>query len=170
MSTTTKNSKLAELSLLRQMAAGLAKHFAGKSLVMGGTTIKADDIVANIDAIETEVAAADAARTTWSQLLEVANKSRSGFAPTLTDLRRYLQGTFGVGSKTLLDFGLTPQKPPATTAQTTATAVTKRAATREARHTMGKKQKAAIHGSVAPAPSASPLAAAPSTTGGKPTS
>jgi hypothetical protein len=49
---------------------------------------------------------------------------------------------------TLADFGLAPRKSNAKTVQTKATAVAKNLATRKARGTMGKKQKASIKGHV----------------------
>ncbi len=175
--TTTTNSKTTRLALLRQIVAGLLKHLPGQTLAISGTTITVADLVAKLNVVIGLLTTADASKTTWIQDLGAANKASSGLAPTLKNLRRYLQGAFGVDSPVLLDFGLTPEKPPVTTPETAAAAVAKRAATREARHTMGKKQKATIHGTVAPttapgpvAPTAPTPAAAPSTTGGKPTS
>ncbi len=155
-------TKVTQLASFQQMVAGLLKHFTGQSLVFNGATYKVDDLVATLNNLGPQITAADNANVTWKQLLSVANKAKSGFAPTLKALRRYLQGVFGIDSQQLLDFGITPELPPVKTAQVKAGAVVKSAATRVARHTMGSRQKAEIHGSVAP-----PTAAVPPTTGGK---
>jgi hypothetical protein len=175
--TTSTNSKTSKLALFRQIVAGLLEHFPGQTMALGGTTITVADLVAKLNVVIGLLTTADASQKTWKQDVAAANKASSGLAPTLKNLRRYLQGVFGVDSEVLLDFGLTPEKPPVTTPETAAAAVAKRAATREARHTMGKKQKAAIHGTVAPTTAPAPVAptaptpvAAPSTMGGKPTS
>jgi hypothetical protein len=68
---------------------------------------------------------------------------------------------YGARSQTLLDFGITPAKVPVRTAASKVAAAAKGAATRLARHTMGTKQKAAIHGTVAPAAPVPPAAPAP---------
>jgi hypothetical protein len=67
----------------------------------------------------------------------------------------------------LSDFGLTGRKTPVVSPETRVAAANKAKATREARHTMGKKQKAAIKGTVAPtapattAPAPTPVATPP---------
>ncbi len=81
-----------------------------------------------------------------------ANKSVSAFAPTLKALHRFLQGSFGIASQTLLDFGMKAQQPMVKAAEVNAGAMVKGAATRVARHTKGKRQKASIRGKATPAP------------------
>ena len=62
---------------------------------------------------------------------------------------------------TLADFGLTPRKARVVTPEEQVIAAAKAKATRAARHTMGKKQKAAIKGTVAPTPAPAGWAPAP---------
>ncbi len=71
--------------------------------------------------------------------------------------------------QTLTDFGLTARKTPVVSPETMVAAAAKAKATRAARHTLGKKQKAKITGTVvttAPAvpPPATPPAAPPAAT------
>ncbi len=67
-------------------------------------------------------------------------------------LRSWVVGTFGTNSQAMVDFGFPPPRARKTKAETKAQAVQKGQATRKARHTMGKKQKAIIKGSVPEAP------------------
>ena len=66
--------------------------------------------------------------------------------------KAYVRATVGNQPDVLVDYGMLPRKPrtPLTVAEKAA-AVVKRNATREARHTMGKKQKKAITGATTPA-------------------
>lgn len=102
------------------------------------------------NAIQTEDAAATAARTLRSLL------------------RAFLQSRFGTKSPELTAFSFAPVKTVTKTAAVKAVAVEKSLATREARHTMGKNQKKAVKGviptpaaAVAAAPAAAHAAAAP---------
>jgi hypothetical protein len=70
-------------------------------------------------------------------------------------------GDTQAASSVLADFGFTPQKVPAITAEAQATAVEKNRATRAARHTMGPKQKKLVTGTVAPTTAPSPATPAP---------
>ena len=61
-----------------------------------------------------------------------------------------MRAEFGVVSKEAIDFGFPPPKKPEITVEAKALAVARRKATREARGTMGKRQKERVLG-VAPA-------------------
>lgn len=61
-------------------------------------------------------------------------------------LRQYVTNAFGENSPVLAEFGFAPPARTVLTPEQKAAAVAKRAATRKARHTMGKKQKLAITG------------------------
>src|SRR5258708_13072153 len=63
-------------------------------------------------------------------------------APLRKGLKRFLESRYGNSSAELQKFGLTPAKVPQRPAATKATGVTKAKATRVARGTKGKKQKA----------------------------
>ncbi|HTQ09311.1 MAG TPA: hypothetical protein VMI31_04500, partial [Fimbriimonadaceae bacterium] len=69
-------------------------------------------------------------------------------------LQSYVQNLF-TDPNVVAQFGFTPRKTATQDTATKSLAVQKRAATRKARHTMGKNQKAGVHGTV---PSAAPVA------------
>jgi len=75
-------------------------------------------------------------------------------------LKAWALNEFGIESKEAIDFGFPPARKPQITVEAKARAVARRMATREARHTMGKRQKEEIRGTLAVAAAlASPLAA-----------
>ncbi len=63
-------------------------------------------------------------------------------------LRAWVGAQFGIESKEAYDFGFPPPRKPVLTAEAKALAVARRKATREARRTMGKRQKEEIRGTV----------------------
>jgi hypothetical protein len=128
---------------VRQLISGANKHFTPSELLrVGGATITVTELteimqrfVDNKDAIATQRAAL-AARI---QAERVAAPSQLA---VIRAFETVVRGAFGDAADALADFGLTPPKPRSPmTAEATAVAVAKRAATREARHTMGKNQR-----------------------------
>jgi len=94
--------------------------------------------------------------------------------PIIEIYKRFVQATYANATPTLADFGIAPPKVRAPrTAEQKAASAAKAAATRKARGTAGKKQKAAVKGNVAgitvtpittqivPSPSAQPASPAP---------
>jgi hypothetical protein len=83
--------------------------------------------------------------------------------PVIRALERRVLADFGdtpQAGTALADFGFAPPTVSQPTADTKATAVEKRRATREARHTMGKNPKKNVKGTVA-APSPTPSGPSP---------
>jgi hypothetical protein len=155
---------------------GVDKHLASlTSIMIGGTaytnlTLKAV-FQADIDATN----AADSARTQWRDLVVKAKAARTLAVRARLALKSYLVGLYGKNAVGILeDFGFSPPKSPGKkTAKAKAGAVDKSAATRAARHTMGKSQKKSVKGAVNPAspppPAGStPITAPPAAGGGTP--
>ncbi len=91
-----------------------------------------------------------------------ARQQREAMTPILAGFRAFLENMFTDPSK-IAEFGFLPRTRSKPKAETAATAVKKRAATRAARHTMGPKQKQDIKGTVpaappTPAPASPPVA------------
>jgi hypothetical protein len=111
------------------------------------------------------VIAAEGAR---SAAIATDKDKRASTASFVRSLRRMLQGMFSASPDTLAVFHLTPVKAPKRTVATKSAAVALSKATRAARGTKGKKQKAQIKGTVVPAtdtaPAPSPAAPAPTPT------
>ena len=76
-------------------------------------------------------------------------------------LKQYVMNAYGAASPLLADFGFTPPKRTPLTVEQKTLAIARRAATRKARNTLGKKQKEAIKGTVPPTVPVTPVAPSP---------
>jgi hypothetical protein len=142
-SRTVANQKLAE---------GFQKHQALLTqLFILGEPLTAAQLVTNIEEIVAVADRAVAARAAWLAAVQedlATRKSRGAF---LGAVRAALLAAFKDQIDILADFGLTARAVPVLTPEEKRAAVAKAKATRVARHTMGKKQKAAITGVTAAA-------------------
>ncbi len=138
---------LAKIPLLK---AALAKHFAGKPLLLNNVELTVDQINAQLDAYAASIVANGTARAAWErrvQLTRALAPSGNKLVAAIEDLARV---SFGNASDALADFGLRPLPPRTRTVAVKAEAIERSAATRVARFTLGPKQKAKIHGSPTP--------------------
>jgi hypothetical protein len=146
----SKNDISGELDAI---AAGLKQHFAGQTLTFSNVTVKVDDLIAEFGAFRAQLAAIAAAHAVYTQQVAEGKRQRAQVLASVRGVKSFLRAMYGVGNETLADFGMTPRVPRKASVPTKAAALVKSAATRTARHTMGSKQKAAIHAAPAPAPS-----------------
>jgi hypothetical protein len=157
-------TKVTRQNQLRQLMAGIDKHLTNvTSVTLAGADVPLPQVKAQLQA---DVDASDASVQAKANLAAVVQRERNSHAnlePTLRLFKSYVVSHFGDtndASDVLSDFGLKPRPSPKTTVATKAEAAEKSKATREARHTMGPKQKAKIKGTVpAEQPSASSTAA-----------
>jgi len=141
--------------------AGFQKHYPSASpLAIGNASLTPAEVIqvyqSDLDA-EAGVAAALAAYRT---AVAKAKATRAATATFDLLVQKFVVAAFGNPPGPAGDFGIeaTPRHPP--TAETIAQAVVKREATREARHTMGSRQKLAVTGIVPatpPAPTVPPI-------------
>jgi hypothetical protein len=160
----------------RLATVGVDKHLATEPAIPvgDGVTKKAADVKA---ALQETINAADAtqvARSQWIDASATEKAMRTSTLATLSALKTFVLLKFGSkDTATLADFGFSAPKQAQVTVDTKAAAVTKRAATRAARHTMGPLQKAKVTGATAATASAAstgtattaPSAQAPAVTG-----
>jgi hypothetical protein len=149
----------------RQAVVGVQKHYPPTStLVLNGVPLTPADVTkalqASVDAADA-TAAATASFHKAAALEQAANTTGDA---TYRSLKQYVMNQFKASPDVLADFGFTLPSRRVPSADTVAGAVEKRAATREARHTMGKRQKAGIKGTVATAPAAPAGSATPPAT------
>ena len=112
-------------------------------------------IQSRIDAVNTVANA----KANWHNAVAAYQAVNTQVTQVVRALRQYVINTFGPDSPVLADFGFTPPKKVELTPEAKVARAEKSAATRKARGTMGKKQKAKIKGTApvtgtAPAPSA----------------
>jgi hypothetical protein len=154
MSTNNKNLRQ---NRLRKVLGGIDLHFANVStLTLGGKQVATADLK---KAINADIVASDASVKAKADLHATVTAEKASHAeldPQLRLFKFFVTAQFGEdgnASTVLADFGFTPRKSPKATSATKAAAAGKSKATRTQRHTMGKKQKAKVHGSPpAPAP------------------
>jgi hypothetical protein len=154
----------------RQGIAGIRKHFASvPTILLGGTPTTPNDATATLQGTIDAVDAADAAEQAFHSAVAAQNAAIAKGTGLLTDLKTLVKSQLGSSEGVLGDFGFSNPKRQTPDEATKAAAVVKRAATREARHTMGKRQKAGIKGTV-PATTASVAASGTSSSGAAPAS
>ena len=155
---TTKAEREAEV---RKNLAGVSKHIT-KNVVLNGTSVSAKDIANVLQSTISADDVCDALRLKLAEALKSARTAQTSAKAMKKALKQYVIAHFGESSPVLADFGFSPRKLAQKTVAEKYVAVEKQLATRAARHTMGSRQKAAIHGQVeSPAPQAQPAPAQP---------
>ena len=163
-SNTPKQNRNAESTADQNLADGLSKHAATiMSIMVGGASVATTDIVTALQARIATAKAATLARATWQAAVQADRDERAKTKTLVSVTKQTLLGSFAGQVDTLADFGLTPRKPRVVSPESRVAAAAKAKATRAARHTLGKKQKAGIKGTVAPTAPAIPT---PATTPG----
>jgi hypothetical protein len=140
-------NKAAQQELNRQASAGAKKHLKG-TVQLGGKSYKVSDIEATLEA---PTAAADAtakAKAAYRAAVAEERMKRVGARTLWLALQSYVVGMNGETSTVVADFGFVPKQQPPKPVEVKAEAVVKMRATRKARGTLGKKQKAKIKGTV----------------------
>jgi hypothetical protein len=145
---TRSNSKLL-FAEIQKVIGGVQKHLAGQSLVLAGTTITSDDLVTELTGVATQIGTVESSRQSWLTNSRALDETISTtYEPRITALHRLVESRFGLGGAELVDFGMKPRSPRKRTGQEIVATAQKSAATRTARHTVGPRQKQAIHGTV----------------------
>ncbi len=159
-SNTPNHNRTDEITADQRLIDGLNKNASTITfMVIGGATETTKDIVATLQSRIDSAKAASSTRATWLTAVEADQALRDKTKTYVSGLRQALLVAFAGQTDTLADFGLTARKQRVVTPEAKVAAAAKAKATRAARHTMGKKQKAAIKGTVAPT---TPAIAAPS--------
>jgi hypothetical protein len=142
--------------MLQKTIDGLKKHEGTlSSLILGGTAYSTADLVAALQSRLDAANAVDTAYAAWRAAVRADYEARARTKDLLSDLRQTLLAAFRGSIETLADFGLVGRKPRVIAPETLVVAAQKARATRAARHTMGKRQREAIKGTL-PAPSSEP--------------
>ncbi|MDP9036063.1 MAG: hypothetical protein M3O50_14780 [Myxococcota bacterium] len=143
-----------------QVIVGVGKHLQSVSSVpLVGSTYTPADLAKLFQSRIDSVAAASAAKATWHSNVVATKALNTRVSPVLRALRQYVINVFGETSPVLADFGFAPPKRTTRTPEQKAAAAAKAKATRQARHTMGPKQKKGIRGAVNAALVVTPIAA-----------
>jgi hypothetical protein len=140
--------------------AGIAKHIT-VPVPFGGTTYTAATLAAPFDGWLDAVAASNTAKAGHHAAVLSEQAAYEAAQILWALLEGYCRVVFTGDTAALADFGFAPRKVTKPSPEVEAAAIAKRAATRKARGTMGKKQRLAITGATpAPAPAAAPAVTA----------
>jgi hypothetical protein len=149
-SNTPKRNRNDQLTAERTLIGGLVLHAAAiPSMVISGAFQTTNDLVASL---RTRVDSAEAVRSTraaWLTAVQADRDKRAATKTFVSGVRQALLVAFGNHLDTLADFGLTARALHVRTPEEKLAVAEKAKATRTARHTMGRKQRAAIKGAVA---------------------
>jgi hypothetical protein len=165
INTPKKNNRTLNIAADQNLIDGFNKHGASiTAFMINGTMQTPQQLVGTLNSRIESAKSVVATRATWKATLEADETLRDSTEATVSAMRQSLLLAFGGQTDVLADFGLTARAKPVATPAELLARTAKAKATREARHTMGPKQKAAIKGAVTPtAPAtAAPPAATPS--------
>jgi hypothetical protein len=138
-------NRTAQQTADQKLIDGLDKHKAViTALPIEGKTLTPAEAIAIVQA---RIDASNQSLTTKASAKAAVLSERTERAATkkfVSSLRQVIRSMFGASADILADFGLALPKPRKPSPQKKVTAAAKAKATRTLRHTMGKKQKAAI--------------------------
>jgi hypothetical protein len=149
-----------------QVIVGIKKDLQNvSSLPLAGTTYTTTTLEQLVQSRIDAVNAVVNARANWLHAAATYKALNTQVTQVVRALRQYVINAFGQESPVLADFGFTPPKKATLTPEQKLAKAQKADATRKARGTKGKKQKASIKGTVpATAPATSPPAPTPAPT------
>ncbi len=147
------------VSFLTSIIDQLPKLLPSVSVLVDGTMMTQAQMVALFKAHLIAMAATDATRNQLKDDVAAEQKTYAQVKAALASLRAYAVSMLGSQSAAFATLGFTAKKRAVLSAAEKAAAAVKGAATRVVRHTMGSKQKKAVH---AAAPAA-PVPATPAT-------
>jgi hypothetical protein len=166
-------SKTDRADKIRKILAGLQKYFGNVNLTLLGTSYTPAALQAFLQADVASNDASTLAHAAWLKTVNDAQDTDAKTNPVLRAIRAQVLAVYGEdqnAANILAEFGYSPRKKVVLTAQQKADRAAKLRATRQARGTMGSRQKAKIHGTVPagdvssqrPAPTAAPAPSATS--------
>ncbi len=167
------STQLARLTTaqIQALIAGIPKYCPNVSLIFGGTSYTATEAVALLNTVLASTASVASSKASYSEAVAAARTVTENEGHVARELREVIGLMFSSSPATLAAMAIVPRKvPKPLTAEARAVAEAKARATRLARGTKSKKQKAAISGDVTgvtitPITTGTAEATSPATTG-----
>jgi len=147
---TTKVQGKGQVAVVAQhVIAGMAKHLTGTTqLTILGESFTPTELAAKLQSIVALRSDVEAAKATTKAKLVAEAANMPALRALMSATVTYVKAAYGNSPDVLADFGIQPKARVPLTVEAKVAAAAKRAATRAARHTMGKQQKKAIKGDV----------------------
>jgi hypothetical protein len=162
MPNTPKKNRTDETAAEQKLVDGLNKHAQTiTQLVIAGADMTTKDIIAHLQSRIDGANATQTTRAAWLSAVKLDKADRVKLATYVSGVKQAILVAFAGQVDALADFGLVARKPRVLTPEKKIAAAAKAKATRAARHTLGKKQKAAITGTSAATAPTPPGAPAP---------
>jgi hypothetical protein len=156
MSTSNQN-KVTRQVRIGQFITGIQKYFSTlPEIPLGGTRYTPAALVARLQSGLDAIKQSSNAKAAWLAVVQTERNLLAELGPVLRYIKAFVIAQFGDtqdSSQKLEDFGLSYRKARSKNVAVKAEAAKQGQATRVARSTKGKKQKAKIKGTVAAAPS-----------------
>ncbi len=167
---TKGKAKATVVARAQSLIAGAKKHLTNVTQVtLAGQSLTPAQVVEKLQALVDLRTAVDAAKASTKAKLAAEATDAPALRTFMGAFATYVKAAHQNAPDVLADFGITTKaRAPQTVEQKTAAAA-KRAATRAARHTMGKKQRAKVQGDVTGV-TVTPIAAPKPTTATSPAS
>jgi hypothetical protein len=138
-----------QLKRLAVLIAGMQKHEQELApFVIADKQYAVADIIAALQARYNATQAVITTKAVWQAAVKADHEGRASGQVFYAGVRSTLLVAFASSVNKLADFGLVGRKSRIVSPETKVATTAKIKATRVARHTMGKKQKAQIHGTV----------------------
>jgi hypothetical protein len=143
------NSKSAQQNPDAMLIAGLQKNTPNLALILASQQQSLAQVVAVLQGRVDDDQTVRTAKAAYDTAVQTRNTNLAATQTYVHDVRQAVKAMFSNSPQTLADFGMVPNKPrtPLTVGQKVLAAA-KAKATRTARGTLGKNQKAKISGSV----------------------
>jgi hypothetical protein len=147
---TTKIQGKGQVAVVAQrLISGAAKHFKSTTqLTLLGDSFTPAELAAKLQSIVTLRSDVEAAKATTQAKLAIETANMPALRALMSATATYVKAAYGNSPDVLADFGIQTKVRVPLTVEAKVAAAAKRAATRAARHTMGKQQKKAIKGDV----------------------
>jgi hypothetical protein len=157
-----QNTTNTDLTVLEEsVVGGLARLLPDASVPIAGKLIGSKELQARVKAHADILNALRDAHAKVSELVALDQSMRGEMAQLLMGIRNQVSALYGEESAAFASFGFKARKTPQRTPKSKVVAAEKSLATRAARHTMGKRQRSQIHGTVPAAPDAPTANGAP---------
>lgn len=151
------NNRPSHTAANQKLLDGITQHQSALgTLLIAGTSFTPAQMISKLQEIITTANAVATSRAAFQAAVKADRSERSNTASFVSGVRQAILVAFQGQLQILADFGLTDRKHTPLTPAQKQEAAAKAKATRAARHTMGKKQKAGITGASQPSGTASP--------------
>ena len=164
-----KKNKATVRAFEHTLISGLQTHLGKRAIAIAGAQLKTASVIAQVREHLATLDAMDTAKAEYLAIVARERVQRGALAPVVAGVRNFLLSLYSESSAEFRSFGFVPRANAVRSVETKASAVAKMRATRAARHTLGRRQKVSIVGTIDVAPSSVlPPSAPPAVANGTP--